>query len=253
MKRRIVAALAGTLLAPMAHALPVNGTGLVTSNAIFGSDNANGSFTGVVQNGIELGLRAKQRYPADNVFNYDGVRTYTFDSTVLTTNPANRSVFNFEFSVGVDPSGTSGTFIGDFHYVLSVDSDPSSNVNYSISRDVLFDFTDNSFGDRTTAQGAGLEPATSGVTDLATYLAFISDKTLMQNSQNLGFGFSSDPDLPGFYDFKIEAFDLAKTTLLASTDITVRVDPIPVPGALPLLATVIGGIAWMRRRKAGAA
>ena len=56
----------------VASAAPVNGTGLVTPDIIYGSGNANGSFTGVTVEGdyltqepvdvLELGLRAKLRY-----------------------------------------------------------------------------------------------------------------------------------------------------------------------------------------------
>ncbi|WP_146204948.1 hypothetical protein [Meridianimarinicoccus roseus] len=50
-------------------AAPVNGTGNVIPDVIFGSGNANGSFNGETRNTIEVGLRCKQRYPAANVFN----------------------------------------------------------------------------------------------------------------------------------------------------------------------------------------
>ncbi|MFT6773048.1 MAG: hypothetical protein ACJA1L_000755 [Paracoccaceae bacterium] len=36
---------------------------------------------------VEVGLLGKQRYPTANIFNYDGVGTYKFDSTVLTHQP----------------------------------------------------------------------------------------------------------------------------------------------------------------------
>ena len=50
-------------------AAPVNGTGNVIPDVIFGSGNANGSLNGETRNTIEVGLRCKQRYPAANVFN----------------------------------------------------------------------------------------------------------------------------------------------------------------------------------------
>jgi hypothetical protein len=109
------------------HSAPVNGTGNVTPDAIFGRGNANGSYTGQTLNNIEVGLRAKQRYPAANIFNYDGVDTYTFQKK--GTNPTNRSVFNFEWSVNVDQDGKSGKTLNDFSYLLSFDTDPSAGVN----------------------------------------------------------------------------------------------------------------------------
>ncbi len=62
--------------ATTAVAAPINGTGNVTPDIIFGSGNSNGSFTGVTNNNIEVGLRGKQRYPAANVFNYPDTGGY---------------------------------------------------------------------------------------------------------------------------------------------------------------------------------
>ena len=49
---------------------------------IFGSGNANGSFTVHRSNGLELGLRGKLRFNAsnlpENTFNSNGDGTYTF-------------------------------------------------------------------------------------------------------------------------------------------------------------------------------
>ena len=54
----------------------------VTSNAIFGSGNANGGFTVDRSNGVELGLRCKVRFNAsnapENTFNSNDDGTYSF-------------------------------------------------------------------------------------------------------------------------------------------------------------------------------
>ena len=71
----------------------------ITPDVIFGSGNANGSFTVSTLNRnsgtVELGLRAKLRYDENgnpqNTFNYDGVDTYSF-SLADKDVPANRSV-----------------------------------------------------------------------------------------------------------------------------------------------------------------
>ena len=71
----------------------------VFPGVIFGSGNANGSFTTSTSGGIELGLRGKLRYNSsgspENTFNYDGGNTYTFDPSNSSA-PANRSIWNFE-------------------------------------------------------------------------------------------------------------------------------------------------------------
>lgn len=253
-----VAALAGAaaLICGGAQAAPVNGTGNVTPDAIFGSGNANGSYTGETRNNIEVGLRGKQRFPAANVFNYDGDRTYTFDSTVLTTNPANRSVFNFEWSINVDQSGTSGAVLSDFGYALSFDTDASAGVNFTTIDPMLGGFVgptglagyfDHSLGDNSTPNGGGVESS-----DPADLLANLGLFSVAQQSSNLGFGFSADPDRPGIYDFKLEVLDLTTLSVLSSADISVVVEPVPVPAALPLMLAGVGVFGFVARRKAKA-
>ena len=95
----------GTFAPAVVQAGPVNGTGLVTPEVIFGSGNANGSFTGENSNNVELGLRGKVRYNSsglpENTFNYDGNRSYAF-SPASSNAPANRSAFNFEWTINTN-------------------------------------------------------------------------------------------------------------------------------------------------------
>lgn len=236
----VLAASAGAVFAA-----PVNGTGNVTPAIIFGDGNANGGFTGETRNNIEVGLRGKQRYPAANIFNYDGDQTYTFDSSVLTNNPANRSVFNFEWSVNVDQDGTAGSFLNDFSYKLSFDTDASAAINFA-----AFDpFGGPGYFDH--ALGLSSTPAEGGVVSLslAALQTNMSAFSVAQQSSNLGFGFSADPDAPGIYDFMFEVFSLDGTTLLSSSGITVRVAPVPLPAALPLFLVALGGLAFVRSRR----
>jgi hypothetical protein len=173
MKTLIPASMLALGLAAAAHAAPVNGTGNVTPEVIFGAGNANGSFTGQTANNIEVGLRAKQRFPADNIFNYDGVDTYTFDSTVLTTNPTNRSVFNFEFSINVDQDGASGMNLSQFSYALSVDQDPGILASFvTVDPFNTFGFFDHALGTNATANGGGI--SSSDNPDLITNMTIYS-------------------------------------------------------------------------------
>lgn len=241
-----------SLVALASQAAMVNGTGNVTPDIIFGSGNANGSFTGETVDNIEVGLRAKQRFPAANVFNYDGTNTYVFDSAVLNTNPANRSVFNFEWSVNVDASGTSGANLARFGYRLSFDTDPTAGVMYtSIDPFNTAGYFDHSLGTNGTGNGAGVEFAS-----LALMQAELSNFNVAQQSSNLGFGFSADPDLPGLYSFRFEVFELNNPSVArASAEILVKVLPIPetvpTPATLPLLLGALGlmGIASRRRSR----
>jgi hypothetical protein len=225
----------------------INGTGLVTPDVIFGSGNGNGSFTGETNNNIEVALRAKQRYPKADVFNYDGIDTYTFDSLLLTTNPANRSVFNFEWSINVDQSGTSGLHLSDFRYMFSFDTDPTALVSYS-----NFDpfnvpgFFDHSLGDNTTANGGGIESASN-----AELSANMSQYSVAQQSANLGFGYSVDPDLPGIYNFRMDVMGSQSDEVLSSAEISVIVTPVavPLPATLPLMLGGLALISFMSRRR----
>ena len=58
---KIVFALCGALACIAVQAVPVNGTGFVTPDVIFGGGNANGSWTGSTGGNIEVALRGKLR------------------------------------------------------------------------------------------------------------------------------------------------------------------------------------------------
>jgi hypothetical protein len=252
MKTLIPASMLALGLAAAAHAAPVNGTGDITPDIIFGDDNANGSFTGQTANNIEVGLRAKQRFPAANIFNYDGVDTYTFDSTVLTTNPTNRSVFNFEFSINVDQDDLSGSTLSDFSYALSVDQDPGILTNFvTVDPFNTFGFFDHALGTNATANGGGI--SSSDNPDLITNMTIYS---VAQNSQNLGFNWALDPDAPGTYDFRLQVFAFSTSDVLAESSMRVIVSPVPppvpVPAALPLLASALALVGFMTRRRRAA-
>ncbi|WP_076418238.1 hypothetical protein [Colwellia sp. UCD-KL20] len=216
----------------------INGTGDITPNVIFGTGgNANGSFTGETNNNIEVGLRAKQRYPAANIFNYNAIDTYTFDSTVLTTNPSTRSVFNFEWSINVNQDNSTSFKLSDFSYLFSFDTDASAGVSYTeIDPFSTIGWFDHSLGDNSTISNAGIES-----TNNADLTANMSLYSVAQQSANLGFGFSNDPDLPGSYNFKMAVLDLQTQEILSSAEIVVLVTPLPVPTTttFPLL---LGGL-----------
>lgn len=248
LKPAILTAVIALSAPTAAYASLINSTGLVTPDIIFGTGgNANGSFTGETNNNIEVGLRAKQRYPAANTFNYDGVDTYTFDSTVLNTNPANRSVFNFEWSINVNQDGSSGLVLSDFGYLFSFDTDPTSMVSYaSFDPFNSFGYFDHSLGNNSTASNGGIESTSNAV--LTTNMNLFS---VAQNSANLGFGYSTNPDLPGSYNFRMDVIDLGTDLAISSAEITVLVTPlaVPLPATLPLLLGGIGLLSFMARRK----
>ncbi|WP_306143728.1 PEP-CTERM sorting domain-containing protein [Roseibium sp. MMSF_3412] len=245
----VVLLTAGMLLSAPALAAPVNGTGLVTPDVIFGSGNANGSFTGVNTNNVELGLRGKVRYNSaglpENTFNYDGDRTYTF-SPADSNAPANRSAFNFEWSINSDVSGTGSRNLTDLTYLLQVDTDPGAGTNFESFDPINQLFADHALGNNSTANGAG-------VSNLLLYSAIVGNYNVAQNSWNLGFSLLFpgivDPQAEGLYTINLSAALNGNTLASTSIDILYGVTPVPVPAALPLLAAGLGLLGYMGTRR----
>lgn len=249
---RLVSLLVVIFATNNVHATIINGTGNITPDVIFGSGNANGSWSGENINGIEVGLRGKLRYNSvgnpENTFNYDGDKTYTFDPS-LSVAPLNRSVFNFEFAVNVDASGSTGFFLDDFTYLFEFDIDPTTGTNF-VSFDIIALLIDNSLGTNTTANGAGVE-------DTVNYASLLGSNNVAQNSQNRGFGFTGglDPQLNGMFTYNLSVLD-SDGNALASSSIDIIVGDVPVevsaPGALSLMLTglLACGFTGWRRKKA---
>ncbi len=268
-----VGMLAGALTAGMmvfsfaAFAAPVGGTGNVTPDVIFGSGNANGSFTGTQANGIELGLRGKVRFndanDPENTFNYDGDRTYNFqagnpspgfDFNIDNPQTAN---WNFEWSINSNFDGNGGV-LSQFNYFLEVDFDPGPGTNPGIF--IGFDpvnipLADHAFGTNATGNGGGVTAV-----DALDYLSLINSNNVAQNSVNYLFIvglqpalFPFDPNAAGIYTIALSAFD--GVTQIASTSIDIVVSPVPIPGALPLFGSglaILGFMGLRRRRRVAA-
>lgn len=238
----------------------------VTPDVIFGDGNANGGFTIDGSGGdVELGLRAKLRYDnaglPQNVFPTTGGGQFNF-SVNDGNPPAGRSIFNFEWSVNTDVDDSNSISLDFYEYELSIDYDPSPAVGMTNGVDVIiFDpinqpYVDNAIGDNSTGNGDGTVAPRAGAVptaaEIAEYQALIANNNVAQNSWNLGFfepaGF--DPQTPGIYTITLAAFDRGR--LRGSTSIDVTVSPIPVPAALPLMASALaafGFAGWRRRQR----
>lgn len=233
----------------------------ITPDIIFGSGNTNGSFTvtntelsfpsNPISGNIELGLRAKLRYDASgspqDIFNYDGVDTYSFD-LANGNPPPNRAMWNYEWSVNVEGLKANGDQVtipqlveSGGRLVLEYDTDPGAGTAFSeydlFARDAYF-------GTDATANGDG------------TYANVFADdsiplgSTVAQNSVNYGFSFLSGPLGAGIFDLKMTAYSFGGAEL-ASTGITVDVSPVsvPEPGTLALLGLGLTGLVCVRRRR----
>jgi hypothetical protein len=134
--------------------------------AIFGGGNPDTGWTADSgANGLQLALRAKI-VANGNTANASGTYSY-----------ATPGIWNYEFSIN---SGAS--LLSTYDYYLAVDRDPSAGVNFGVVTPLSY-WVDNSYGDSSTANGAGVE---------GTAATYASTYHIAQASQKITFG-----DYPG--------------------------------------------------------
>ena len=226
----------------------------VTNNVIFGSGNANGSFTVDRDNGVELGLRGKLRHnaagAAENTFNSNGDGTYTFNAGVAPTQSSPTAVWSFEWSINTDYDGTTGWNLADLTYEFSMNSTNGNTFNPVIGNpfDVINGinpgtgtvYWDHAQGDNSTANGAG-----AVAVDETDYANMIATNSLAQNSWKIHWFAdpSFDPTLAGDYTFNLRALD--GNTEVANVSMVVQV--IPEPTTLSVIG--LAGVACVFRRR----
>jgi len=206
------------------------GTLPTTFNPPGSSGLSSDNFTYDQSGGVEVGLKAHQRYLGDvtRVGNVYSVPTgySTVSGTPGTTDPPN-AAWNFDFSVNL---GT-GTF-SNYDMLLKYDVDPGTGTSW-----------------KTWATSAGVVTI-NGVTYPDTVTG-----SLWQDSQNYGFGFLGVPSFDATknadYNFILSVYDHSTGGLVASTDMLVKVGtgaPVPIPGAVWLLGSGIVGLIGLKRR-----
>jgi hypothetical protein len=227
----------------------------VTPDVIFGSGNANGSFTVDQNNGVELGLRGKLRHNAagapENTFNSNGDGTYSFAAGVAPTQASPTAVWSFEWSINsdYDTNASQARNLNDLIYILSYDSDPGIGTAFTSFDPINIPYADHSIGDNTTANGGGTEATTLG-----GYASLIDDNNVAQNSWKPSWFLDSfDPTVDGQYEFSLAAFDhngeLARTKM--SIIVGDGASAVPAPAAVWLFGTgMIGLVGFGKRRKA---
>lgn len=226
----------------------------VTPDVIFGSGNANGSFTvdrtvntaGATT--LELGLRAKLRHNAsglpENTFNSNGDGTYSFLPGVAPTQTAPTAVWSVEWSI------FSLTGLNGYEFMLYVDADASAAVSFGAGQNLLFALADHSFGTSSTGNGQGEE-----ATDQGSYDDLLDTSEVVQNSWKAHWLFplnGFDPTAIGQYSFALAAFD-ENDNEVGRTQITVLVDqadtnPVPEPGSLALVGVGLVAACIARKR-----
>jgi hypothetical protein len=204
--------------------------------AIFGSGNPDTGWTADTSNGIQLGLRAKNRV--------DGSTTNATGVYSFPVGPVPRGAWNYEFSINSDV--TNGTApLSTYDYYISADDDASQCIRYA-TVDALNYWSDSSYGNNNTANGQGVEgPA-------ATLAA---TNNVAQASQNITFG-----DYPGgaqplgnaTYNYELYAVEKGagpNGARLASVGITVVVGTGGAACATPATAGQCKNDGWMTRTR----
>lgn len=188
---------------------------LANPGVYFGAGNVNGNFTIGTDNGIELGLRAKNRATGALL---DGSSGTYFADPGHYAGGGSKAQWNYEFSFNL--SGFSDN--EGLSFLLGVDHDPSAGTAYTWVDARTY------FGDNATRGSS------------------------FQNSQNVGFrstpGGAFDVDQNGLYSFVLEV-RAANDNLLGSTSMNVQVGAVPEPETYALMLAGLGVIGFASRRR----
>ncbi|WP_316975794.1 right-handed parallel beta-helix repeat-containing protein [Shumkonia mesophila] len=161
--------------------------------------------------GIEVGLKAKEAYLGNDLSPDMGSYHAEAGAGQQSAVPGNidplRAKWNIEYSIDLTDSGKT---IGDFDVKLALDTNPASGEGTPF----VLDF--NAIPGYTPEQQDA-----------------VSDLTVLQDSQNLGFdfwddffsGFGFDPRMPGEYRFTLTVADPVSGELVGETTIVVDVQP----------------------------
>lgn len=201
-------------------------------DGISGANTAYDTFSDESGNQLTLGLTITPRFGAAPTPANDGAGTFTVQPG-LATPPGSSfegTLWNFSFFGGLTPADGQDIDIADIGLELLYDLDSA----------------------------AGTDTDDLGSINLS-YFA-LPDQDVSEGSQNLNFSFLSngtpgvtpglntfDPNA-GEYSFLLRATNFADGSGVVA--VQTNVAPVPLPAGLPLLLAGLGGLAFLRQRKA---
>lgn len=245
----------------------VSQAGALSSNVFFGDGNSNEFFTVSQAGGVEIGMRAKLRYPTPQNSDQSNTLGYEIEDGsyyfATTDNGSGQAIWNLDWSVNSDfnqgtPAST-GNKLSAYTYDLKFEFAPQSGGSTSsVNGTPLPTLSDNYYGDNSTTSGNGTQPGFLGGLFPPSTSTLQDTYNVAQNSTNVGFSglLPSTVTQNGIYTITFSVLDGINTIATNQIKVYAGVNPpaaVPEPASMALFGMgvvgLIGGGAARKRLK----